>query len=181
VTQTARLVLEDVEYALSKHRDTLQANAFRVSWFAVIGLLRTVGHALDKVDGETSVPMRRAIQEKYKLLKSSEPKPAIFWEFIEGMRNELLKEYELGVKRTLTGYNADKSQVMMIVDVGSGRGKYGAEDEAGFNNRIDFVSRISTGTFAGRSEREVAEEAVIWWKQYLDEIDTLVAKYAPAS
>src|SRR5207245_1310981 len=59
----------------------------------VVALLRSVGHVLDSVDGETAPELRRAIDEEYTKLKDSKPAPSIFWEFIHEERNMVLKEY----------------------------------------------------------------------------------------
>ena len=178
MTQAARLVLEDANYALSQHLPTLQANAFRVSWFSVVALLRAVGHVLQKVDGgsDSSPAMRWAIEEKYRELKSSKSHHKIYWEFIDTMRNDFLKEYKSGVKRTLPIMIDGKPE--HVFDVGSGRGGFGLEGGAGMGPTSGFVSRIIEGTYAGRPEAEVAREAMDWWAQYLNDIDAVASKYA---
>jgi hypothetical protein len=177
MTSAARLVLEDAEYALGQHRSTLQANAFRVSWFSVVTLLRSVGHVLDKVDGSpmASAAQRRAIDEKYSGLKATKPEPIIYWAFIETMRNDFLKEYKAGVKRTLP-IQIDGT-LHHVFDVGSGRGGFGLEGGAGMGPATRFVSRIVAGPYEGRAEAEVAHEAIGWWRIYLDEVDSLAAKH----
>ncbi|MEX3982138.1 hypothetical protein AB4Y45_24530 [Paraburkholderia sp. EG287A] len=102
MTRAARIVLQDTRHAIREHSDTLQAEAFRVSWFGIVGLLRSVGHVLDKVDAESSPEMRRAIREKWSELTATRPEPMIFWGFIEAERNRFLKNYEHGIERTLT-------------------------------------------------------------------------------
>ena len=178
MTHAARLVLEDADYALTQHRSTLQANAFRVSWFSVVALLRAVGHVLHKVDGgsDSSPAMRLAIEEKYREMKSSKSHHKIYWEFIDTMRNDFLKEYKSGVKRTLPIMIDGKPE--HVFDVGSGRGGFGLEGGAGMGPTSGFVSRIVEGTYAGRPEAEVAREAIEWWGRYLDSIDSIASKYA---
>lgn len=78
MTRAARIVLQDARHGIRQHADTLQAEAFRVSWFAIVGLLRAVGHVLDKVDAESSPEMRRAIRQKWSELTASRPEPMIF-------------------------------------------------------------------------------------------------------
>ena len=170
MTQAARLVLEDAKYALKQHHKTSQANAFRVSWFAVVALLRAVGHVLGKVDGgsDSSPAMRRAVNEKWTELVSRTSHDNIYWEFIVPMRNDFLKQYKTGVKRTLGG----------VFDVGSGRGGFGLEGGAGMGPTSSFVSCIVEGTYAGKPEADVAREAIEWWGRYLDSVDVLASKYA---
>lgn len=177
MTQAARLVLEDAVYALSQHRSTLQANAFRVSWFSVVALLRAVGHVLQKIDGAADAPpaMRRAIEYKYSELRASKPAPQIYWAFIDTTRNRFLKEYKSNVKRTLP--IMIDGNLHHVFDVGSGRGGFGLEGGAGMGPASGFVSRIDEGPYAGRPEADVALEATTWWSSYLDDVDSLALKY----
>ncbi len=66
MTQKARVVLQDAKFAIVRHSKTLQSEEFRASWFAIIGLLRAVGHVLDKVDAEASPAVKRAVHEKWR-------------------------------------------------------------------------------------------------------------------
>jgi len=50
MTANARRVLDDACAAVAAHKKDLYGPEFRISWFTVIGLLRSVGHVLAKVD-----------------------------------------------------------------------------------------------------------------------------------
>ena len=165
MTQTARIVLQDATHALLRHTDQLQCEEFRISWFAVVGLLRTVGHALDKVDSCKSDGLGTAVAHKWKELTGSRPEPELFLGFIEHERNRLLKNYEHGISRTLISRYSSGEKVMLF-DAGNAQG-------AILSNGTEIESYISDGPFAGRSEDEVGWDAVRWWHSYLDEVDTL--------
>lgn len=169
MTDRARVVLQDLNRAIKRHSDQLQSENFRVSWFAVTGLLRAVGHVLVKVDAETSISLKRAIEEKWQALGQTKPEPAIFWHFIDLERNRFLKNYEHSISRTLTIPGPDLETI--VVDCANSRG--GGSSSPG----IELVSQIADGPYVGRREREVAWEAYDWWKRYLDEIDALAASY----
>jgi hypothetical protein len=165
----ARVVLQDAKHAIARHTDTLQAEAFRISWLAVIAALRAVGHVLDKVDGAESPAIRRAVDESWSELLATRPEPKIFWGFIDYERNRFLKNYEHGIVRTLT------------VPVFEGGGYLeidGANSRGGeFSPGSRFISFISSGPYEGREERAVAWEAHAWWEDYLDRVDHLAASY----
>ena len=83
MTKVARIVLQDAKHAITVHNRRMQSEEFRASWFAIIGLLRAVGHVLSKVDKNSSYSMRYAIDQKWQSLRDSKPEPAILWQFIE--------------------------------------------------------------------------------------------------
>lgn len=168
MTTKARVVLQDAKHAIAAHTDVLQSERFRVSWIAIVTLLRAVGHVLSKVDAETSPALRSAIEAKWLELVASKPEPAIFWGFIEAERNRFLKNYEHGITRELVaqGPVLDGQPTRIVVDVGNAQG-----GEFGPGKKLE--SRISSGTFAGRSEREIAWLAHDWWQEYLNAVDRL--------
>lgn len=163
----SELVLNDIKRAIERHRDSLQAEEFRLSWFSIVCLLRAVGHVLDKVDSLQSPELKQIIDRKFKELKTSKPKPEIFWAFIEFERNRFLKEYEHGIDRgvTLGPIDAqDGKKVFITVDHGRAQNSYSTSPVSKGH------SKIASGFFKGRNEKQVAEEALAWWTKYLDEI-----------
>lgn len=173
MTKKARIVLQDAQRAIANHTDALQSEEFRASWFAVIGLLRSVGHILANEDVHYSKGMKRAIDEKWSELSRTKPEPQIFWEFIFHERNRFLKNYEHGIVRTRTQsvVTPTGSVESLVSDVANSRG--GTSE--GPNELLE--SYISDGAFAGRSERQVAFEAHRWWTRYLDDVDELAKRY----
>jgi hypothetical protein len=165
MTRAARIVLQDAKHAIARHTETLQAEEFRASWFAVIGLLRAVGHVLDKVDAKSSPMLEQAIRTKWNQLSASRPEPTIFWDFIHAERNRFLKSYEHGIDRTITiptlsGLGSIK------FDGGNARGGWFAAGHV-------FNPVITSGSYAGQNERTVALAAHHWWADYLNEVDRL--------
>lgn len=46
MTENARIVLQDTKHAISAHSEGSEGEAFRVSWMAVVTLLRAADHVL---------------------------------------------------------------------------------------------------------------------------------------
>ncbi|WP_156179759.1 MULTISPECIES: hypothetical protein [Delftia] len=174
MTRAARIVLQDAKFAISKHSNTLQSEWFRISWFGIIGLLRSVGHVLDKVDSQISPSMAYAIRVKWAELQKSKPEPSIFWEFIESERNRILKSYEYGIDRNLTvagPYDDNRGATVVRIDCANSRGGQ-------INPGAPLRSWISTGHYSGKYEKDIAWEAHDWWQSYLDEIDMIATNHS---
>lgn len=71
---------------------------WRIYWIAGLALLRTVGHVLAKVDAKMSPKHAEAIGALWKGFQADRDCSAIFWNFIERERNNLLKTYSFGAK-----------------------------------------------------------------------------------
>lgn len=166
MTKAARDVLEDAKYALKRHTDDLQGADFRISWLAILSLLRAVWHVLEKVDAESSPEIRRAFLTIKQ--RTQKPNAPILWNFIKPARDQMVKEFDLGVTRTrFKVSNLPVPHAFELhIDVGNMRGATVAQ--------LDGVkSVISNGPYAGQSEKQVAREAYRWLKSMLDEVDRL--------
>ncbi len=95
----ARLVLADCRVALEQAELAADPVAFRLSWAALVALLRAVGHVLDKVDGRQSQSLRRAIDARWRRWHGDRAGNRAYWSFIESERNNVLKVYEGGGMR----------------------------------------------------------------------------------
>lgn len=172
MTQAARMVLQDVMHAIDLHDDDLGGEAFRVSWFSITGLLRAVGHVLDKVDSHRSEALELAINHAWAELQRTKPEPVIFWGFIESERNRFLKNYEHSVNRSVDLKLYDSAGIKqnavtsIIVSRSQGIDTRGAD--------VDLKSTLDHGPFTGQNERQVARRAVKWWNAQLDDIDAHV-------
>jgi hypothetical protein len=163
----AEVILQDLKWAIAAHSDSLQGEEFRISWFGIIGMLRAVGHVLNNVDSSQSDRLRTIIERRFQEIRASKPKPEIFWHFIEFERNRFLKEYEHGIDRgtKLGPIERDGgNEVYINVDHGRSQGARFSSPSG------EFFSVISSGYFKGRSDRDVAKEALNWWTNYIDEI-----------
>ena len=78
---------------------------------------------------------------------------AIFWDFIEEERNQVLKQYEVGF---FAG----------PVDVVAGGELHTLDDH--------LFCPITDGTFAGGDCRDVLEQAIEWWERQLAAIESAV-------
>jgi hypothetical protein len=93
--EPARLVLFDCEESLLELMKSKE-DTLRRRWVATVSLLRSVGHVLDKVDGEASPTHRAVIDDLWPQLKRSD----IFAGFIDDERNNVLKQYRFAVGGT---------------------------------------------------------------------------------
>ena len=119
--------------------------------------------------------MEKAVDEWWCSLKSTKPEPAIFWGFIEEARNRVIKLYEHGLTRDLVvpGPLLEGKQTTITIDQANMRGGRITSDAG----RVE--SQLTSGPFAGQSEREVATKACRWWKDTLDKIDARARELTP--
>jgi hypothetical protein len=96
LTVTARKVLADCKAAHSLLETESDNVRFRVIWVSGVALLRSVGHVLKGVDSKRDPRTREAIDEAWERWSSDRETIAVFWEFIQEERNNILKEYEFG-------------------------------------------------------------------------------------
>ena len=180
MTTKARTVLQDVKVAIGLHGDHLSGEAFRVSWFGIVGLLRAIGHVLSKVDADSDPALKKAINQKWLELQQSKPEPTIFWGFIEEERNRFLKNYEHGITR-LKVFKLGSTQGGLSLDLANSRNGFTQclslpqiPDEIKDRTTVSF---ITDGPFAGRNEKEIAQEACQWWDSYLTDIERIAGSY----
>lgn len=147
----ARKVLDDCKKAHELLEDETDDTKFRILWVAGIALARAVGHVLDKVDSKQNETAKRVISSAYENWKKDREGNKIFWEFIDDERNRVLKEYEMGF---LSGpiHVAASGQLFTL-------------DE-------NLFCPISDGAFAGEDCRDILKEAIDWWKNQLQGIET---------
>ncbi len=92
--------------------------------------------------------MAAAIDEAWSDLNRTKPSPEIFWEFIEGERNNILKAYQFSLEE-------DEETI---------RGAPYKRYSFVFQN-LDLAQNVLV----------VLEEAIQWWHTYLDAIDEKAA------
>jgi hypothetical protein len=155
----ARIVLNDCRVALHWLEDDTEEVAFRIHWVGLCALLRAVGHVLQKIDGSISPVHRRTIDAHWEAWGACREEHAIFWDFIEGERNAVLKQYEVGYQE----------RDVAVVALGKSGPEFHLLDVAIFKP-------MSSGTFAGEDARNVARGAITWWHTRLDEIEEEVER-----
>ena len=167
MTHSARQVLADCRIALELLEHETDLGRWRVHWAGAVALVRTVGHVLDKVDGEDS-ELRSVARLAFNRWKGDAPEHEIFREFIEPERNNILKEYRfrhhplkdvpIAVEfnlRTATGEVRRHAEVFELGD--------------------NIYRPMMDGYRKGDDARDVLEEALDWWERELDAIDAEVA------
>jgi hypothetical protein len=164
MTTTAHEALRDCEAALEDLRSGV-GQYWRTRWVSTVTLLRTVGHVLDKVDGERSPELRAAIDAAHARLKATKPEPKIYWEFIVEGRNRLVKELEFRVQQNVT---VRLGGVWFNMATGESGG-----DPPG---PTTYDHLVVGGSFAGQDPRDVVQMAIEWWVSYLDKIDELATE-----
>jgi len=150
MTQTSRIVLEDCKEALIGFKDGVQGSEWRRIWVTSVVLLRTVGHVLNKVDALSDPKLKTITDNEWSNLQHSKPEPKIFWEFINKERNNILKEYEINAGQGVT------------INLGT--------------KQTIYHYKINSGYYQGREQKEVLNEAIDWWDQYLTNIETLLLR-----
>lgn len=150
VTNKARAVLTDCEHALELLRQPTDPYTFRVLWVGGVALARAVGHVLDKVDAAQDEGTRVAVDSAWTSWKADKADNAIFWEFIQDERNQVLKQYKLGFFE--------------------GDAYFKTGDEVIPLGYCQFP-QITSGVFSGQDCRDVLERAIDWWEHQLTAID----------
>jgi hypothetical protein len=143
VTATARKILADCETAHELLETESDAVRFRLLWVSGVALLCSVGHKLQKVDSRRDPQAKEAIEEAWKRWKSDREAHAIFWEFIEEERNNILKEYEFG-------FLSGPIEILVV----PGNELFTLDEE--------LFCPIASGRFAGQDARNVLAEGIEW-------------------
>jgi hypothetical protein len=140
-----------------------------VKWAATLTFIRTVGEALKNVDAQKYPAIGKA-RQRWKQSRDPDGLP-IYNSFIKGDSNRLLHQA-----------NVDAGQSAMVFIQGvSATGRAGGEDTA--PNRAEvhpppplFTYHMNGGPFDGRDPRDIFQEAVDWWQQQIEDIETDAAR-----
>jgi hypothetical protein len=155
-------VLGDCEHALSDLATSANTVFQHPRWVALITLLRAVGHVLEKVDGPAaSTEIKKRIDAAWQQLKADQKRPHIFYDFIEAERNDTIKQYEIG------------SAVNVIIKMPSADWMPASSDPRGGTTTTTYQWFMRDGPYQGRDPRELAREAIDFWKAYLDKINSI--------
>jgi hypothetical protein len=168
MTSHAREVFEDCKIAASELRDGVAGQEWRIRWVTTVALLRAVGHVLRNVDAHTDALLESIVTEEWNKLSATKPEPAIFWQFIEDERNNILKEYRLSAGLDIT------------VRPGTGHLNLNTGEqwgEPGLPTLYDY--RMKSGPYTGIDQREVLRQALSWWDSYLGKIEHKYAVSQP--
>lgn len=169
MTSTARNVLADCEAALGELEAYPAGTEFRLRWVTVVTLLRTVGHALHKVDSKAGASAEATIEARYReWTDRAHSEHAIFRDFIEQERNNILKEYKLGAGQ---GVNIEVPCVKLERQP-DGSLKHVNPDEKGTTT---YTYRMKDEPYRNEDPRDVAQQAIDWWHHQLDAIDKQIA------
>lgn len=152
MTDTARKVLIDCRYSHELLELEDNPRKFRLLWVSCTSLLRTVGKALHEVDAKNNPHQKSYIAEWWENLKKNKDQHTIFFNFIEPERNNILKEYKIGMF---------SGEVSVIA---------GTTGEA-FTLSETMFCPITYGAFEGEDCRDIALQAIKWWEVQIDSIE----------
>ena len=148
----ARKVLNDCKYAHELLELEENEGKFRLLWVSCSSLLRAVGHVLDKVDAKSNADLKITINDWWQKLRTDKSQHPIFFEFIVLERNNILKEYEIGMF---------SGEVNVLI---SATGESFTLTETAF-------CPMSYGAFKGKDCRDIALEAIEWWEAQINAIE----------
>jgi hypothetical protein len=166
MTYRARLVLKDCELALELLEQATTDELWRLNWFAAVGLVRTVGDVLHKVDGQNPA-LKLKIANAYASWKYDRKRHTIYWDFIKDQRDKLIHQYESDV------HPLDKVPIAVEYDIVSVLDD--SEHTVGgiFEFDENIYRPMLEGPWEGDDARDVLRDAIDWWKTELDKIDSL--------
>ena len=162
MTAAARRVLDDCEAALNMLQDEEDERRWRVLWAGAMALLRTVGHVLRNVDG-ADARVRPVVDAAWARWKGDRSGNAVFWEFIEEERNNILKEYRFSV--------LDSGEVGVVVTQGHQDSGHVVPHETPFVLGENLFRPLVDGFGMGEDARDVYDEALKWWDAELSHIE----------
>jgi hypothetical protein len=164
----ARLVLQDAMFIRDKLEHEVGVTEWRLYWILAVVLLRSVGHVLDRVDGAHDARVKgasRTLHGDWKTL----PEHAIFRDFIEDERNNILKEYT---------FSMTEGPVPVLAYLQS---QDGFDTVRQFLIEENIYRPLCSGPYEGEDGRTVLDDAVEWWHVQLAEVDRIVASAAPGN
>lgn len=156
MTTAARQVLADCEVALEMLENEEDLRRWRIQWAGALALVRAVGHVLKKVDGQNP-ELSSSIDTQYKDWRSNRTENAIFWDFIEKERNNILKEYRFNLHPL---EDVDVAVMLTLQDPETGDTKQLAEV---FPIGENIYRPVIDGFREGDDARDVYSEALEWW------------------
>ena len=170
MTHRSREVLQDCEIALAMLEDEQDFHRWRVLWAGSVALVRAVGHVLHKVD--SSAPgYAPIINDLFATWKADRKTHAIFWDFIEAERNNILKQYHFNMHPL---EEVDVAVVLTLQHPGTGE-THQVQDVVPLGENI--YRPLLDGYGDGEDARDVYKEAIDWWDHQLS---TIEARYAKA-
>lgn len=174
MTYAAREVLSDANLALDMLQSETDPNRWRVLWAGGVALLRAVGHVLKNVDQKSNVELANIGNEAHKRWKSVDPSHAVFREFIEEERNNILKEYRSKVHPL-----AEVPVVLQfkLLNLETGEASY-IQEISEFDENL--FRPLVEGYGEGEDARDIFEEAIEWWERELTAIDQELARRSRA-
>jgi hypothetical protein len=153
----ARTVLDDCREALAELNEDPLDGRWRRRLVTVLALLRAVGHVLHEVDGKRDPRLQAIIRQHW-----NHPPPSIFSDFIKRERDSILKEY-----RTNAGLGVTVRPGTVHLDLKTGEQTMRTPSRP---NLYDYT--MKAGTYKGRDQRHVAQEAIDWWESHLSRIES---------
>ena len=157
----ARLVLQDALQVRRVLEDATGRIEWRLNWVLEVTLLRAVGHVLRNVDGRNDPIVEAVAQRRHREWKKGS-EHAIFRDFIEAERNNILKEYTFQVSEGPVAVMAHLQR------------NDGFDTVRQFLLEENLYRPMEGGRYGGEDGRDVVDAAIDWWIRELRLIDTEV-------
>lgn len=134
---------------------------WRLQWILLVTLLRAVGHVLRNVDGDNDHRVRSIADARHRSWKR-DAAHAIFRDFIEAERNNILKEYAFQITEGPVTIMAHLQQAD------------GFDTVRQFLIEENLYRPMGDGAYEGEDGRTLADAAIEWWTAQLAAIDAEV-------
>lgn len=154
----AKLVLQDAMFVRNKLENETGRIEWRLYWILAVVLLRAVGHVLDKVDGAANAKVKKAANDLHHSWRAGDEN-AIFRDFIEHERNNILKEY---------AFDMTEGPVPIMAYLQS---QDGFDVVRQFLIEENIYRPMASGAYEGEDGRTLLDEAISWWAIQLDAVD----------
>ena len=93
----AWIPLHDCSLAISRLEQCSDTQPWRVEYVSAVTLLRSVGHVLANIDAGSNPVIKSHLTKIWDEVNKDRERFSIFWRFIKGERDRVLKTYEFGV------------------------------------------------------------------------------------
>ena len=181
----AKHVLGDCRFALSQLRQNPTGQNWRIKWVGMLALLRTVGEVLTHVDRKDKTvhpALKKEISEFFGRLGATKPEPKIYWSFMDRDANMILHQYKFSALHTHTrtsprSFGGITIKSSAVTQFASDSTERTTEIPRAANAGTTLVNEylMKTGPFKGQDQRDVVQQAIDWWDNEIDEIETRAA------
>ena len=171
----ARLVLDDCEFALTLLEGDPRGPVWRVTWVAVLALLRTVYEVLKNVDLQSPL-IREEMKAKIRAFIDANKGGAVpeTIRFVNEHANPILHSYDFkAAQRVMLLTDAD--DLVLAEAVSAARTILVEEHRRDELVKVIVSYPIKAGVRRGEDQRAAVRAAIDWWRATIEEIELRAA------